>query len=73
MHRESADADVVLLGLASPKEGEEESYAERLTELAEGFKNCFFVHNGSLFLGDLVTPEKMEAPSEEKNSGAEVT
>ncbi len=66
MHRESADADVVLLGLAAPKEGEEESYAERLDELASGLKTCFFVHNGSLFLGDLVTPEKVEAPSDEK-------
>lgn len=66
MHRESAEADVVLLGLASPKEGDEESYAERLAELAEGFKNCFFVHNGSLFLGDLVTPEKVEASAAEK-------
>jgi len=28
--------------------------------LAEGFQSCFFVHNGSLFLGDLVTPEKVE-------------
>jgi hypothetical protein len=64
MHRESADADVVLLGLASPKEGDEESYAERLAELAAGFKNCFFVHNGSLFLGDLVTPEKVEVPGD---------
>jgi len=58
MHRESAQADTVLLGLATPHEGDEESYAERLTELASGFNNCFFVHNGSLFLGDLVTPEK---------------
>jgi len=60
MHRESAEADVVLLGLATPNEGDEETYADRLDELAAGFKNCFFVHNGSLFLGDLVTPEKMD-------------
>ena len=60
MHRESADADAVLLGLATPDIGGEESYAERLAELAEGFQNCFFVHNGSLFLGDLVTPEQGE-------------
>jgi len=57
MHRESAMADVVLLGLATPNEGDEESYAERLAELAEGLPTCFFVHNGSLFIGDLVTPE----------------
>lgn len=60
MHRESHDADVVLLGLATPEPGEEEAYAERLTELADGFQNCFFVHNGSLFLGDLITPEPVE-------------
>jgi hypothetical protein len=60
MHRESAAADVVLLGLATPKQGDEEAYAERLGELAAGFQNCFFVHNGSLFLGDLVTPEQVE-------------
>ena len=59
MHRESAAADAVLLGLATPQEGDEESYAERLSELAAGFNNCFFVHNGSLFLGDLVTPENV--------------
>jgi amino acid transporter len=67
MHRVSAAADVVLLGLASPKEGEEASYAERLAELAAGLKNCFFVHNGSLFLGDLVTPEKVDMPSGEES------
>lgn len=59
MHRESASAEVVMLGLATPQEGEEENYAERLNELAAGFRNCFFVHNGSLFLGDLMTPEKI--------------
>ena len=60
MHRESAHADTVLLGLATPNDGDEENYAERLAELAAGFQNCFFVHNGSLFLGDLVTPEQVE-------------
>ena len=60
MHRESATADVVLLGLATPKQGDEEAYAERLAELAAGFQNCFFVHKGSLFRGDLVTPEQVE-------------
>ena len=65
MHRESAGADTVLLGLATPQEGDEENYADRLAELASGFNNCFFVHNGSLFLGDLVTPEKDESTSED--------
>lgn len=66
MHRESRDADTVLLGLATPKEGDEEAYAERLDELAAGFQNCFFVHNGSLFLGDLITPEKVEMQNGEE-------
>ena len=52
MHRESSTADAVLLGLATPEEGDEEGHADRLAELAEGFNTCFFVHNGSLFLGD---------------------
>jgi len=60
MHRESRGADVVLLGLATPEPGEEDSYADRLAELAEGYQNCFFVHNGSLFIGNLVTPEEVE-------------
>ena len=64
-HRESSGADAVLLGLATPGEGDEESYAERLSELASDFKTCFFVHNGSLFLGDLVTLEKVGLASED--------
>jgi hypothetical protein len=60
MHRESAEADVVLLGLATPEDGDEEKYAERLIEIAAGLPTCFFIHNGSLFLGDLVTPEQVE-------------
>ncbi len=53
----SADADLVLLGLAMPEEGEEENYAKRLYQLAEGLPSCFFIHNGSLFIGELLTPE----------------
>nr|NIQ12119.1 amino acid permease [Gammaproteobacteria bacterium]NIR93641.1 amino acid permease [Gammaproteobacteria bacterium] len=60
MHRESAHADVALLGLATPEDGDEEKYAERLKEIAEGMPTCFFIHNGSLFLGNLVTPEQVE-------------
>ncbi len=53
----SGDADLVLLGLATPEEGEEQSYATRLYQLAEGLPSCFFIHNGSLFIGELLTPE----------------
>jgi hypothetical protein len=66
MHRESGNADAVLLGLATPDDGKEAGYAERLAELAEGLQNCFFVHNGSLFLGDLVTPEQGNSDQAEK-------
>ena len=62
MHRKSAGADVVLLGLATPEPGDEERYAERLKEMVEGMPTCFFIHNGSLFIGDLVTPEKVPTP-----------
>ena len=65
MHRESAGADAVFLGLATPHEGDVESYAERISELVAGFQNCFFVHNGSLFLGELVSPETGEMSTEE--------
>jgi len=57
MCEESKDADIVLLGLALPEEGEEGPYVERMIEMAECLPNCFFVNNGSLFIGDLVTPE----------------
>ena len=56
IHEESADVDLVILGLALPGVGQEEAYAERIAELAEGLPSCFFVHNGSLFIGELVSP-----------------
>jgi len=62
MHAESRESDAVILGLALPEEGEEAGYVERLLEMVEKLPNCFFVHNGSLFIGDLVTPEKLEEP-----------
>ena len=43
-----------------PAEGEEDAYAERLTEMVDALPNCFFVHNGSLFVGDLVTPDLVD-------------
>ncbi|MBI5016431.1 MAG: Na-K-Cl cotransporter [Deltaproteobacteria bacterium] len=55
---ESASADVVLLGLATPPQGQdEEEYARRLFELVEGLPTVFFVKNASLFVGELVVPE----------------
>ncbi len=57
---ESRDAEVVMLGLATPERGGEAAYAERLEALSEGLHNVFFVKNASLFVGDLVTPEPEE-------------
>jgi len=60
IRRESRDAEVVMLGLATPERGDEAAYAERLEALSEGLHNVFFVKNASLFVGDLVTPEPEE-------------
>lgn len=57
IHQQSAKADLVFLGLATPEEGGEEDYAQRLTELAAGLPSLIFVHNGSLFIGELVSPK----------------
>lgn len=65
MQRESATADLVLLGLACPDEGKEAEYAERLLELTEGLPSCFLIHNGSLFIGELVTPTAEEVEVEQ--------
>jgi hypothetical protein len=62
IHAESAEADVVLLGMATPKPGEELEYAERLFDLAEGLRGFFFVKNNSLFIGDLVSAEEPAVP-----------
>ncbi|MCK4547719.1 MAG: amino acid permease [Candidatus Eisenbacteria sp.] len=54
IQRQSAHAAVVFLGLATPKAGEEEVYAERLKKLAGNLPVVFFVKNASLFVGELV-------------------
>jgi hypothetical protein len=54
MHRTSSHADVVFLGLSTPSLGDEERYAERLRELAEGFRTTIFVRNAGRFAGDLL-------------------
>lgn len=60
IRQRSFGADVVFLGLAVPEEGKEEEYAARVQNMVDCLPTCFLVHNGSLFIGDLVTPE--EAP-----------
>ncbi|HKL27481.1 MAG TPA: hypothetical protein VJ910_14745 [Desulfuromonadales bacterium] len=68
MMQESAEADVVLLGLATPEAGKEQEYVERLETLAAGLPTCFFVHNGSLFVGDLATPEELTIEDDEEGA-----
>ncbi|MEM9557075.1 MAG: Na-K-Cl cotransporter [Acidobacteriota bacterium] len=54
IHRRSADADIVLLGLIYPEPGREVAYAQRLLELTRGLKTTIFVRNGSEFAGSLI-------------------
>ena len=60
IQRESAGAEVVFLGLATPKPGEEAEYARRLETLAGDLPVVFFVKNSSMFIGEL-----LESPEEE--------
>jgi hypothetical protein len=54
IHRESADAAAVFLGLQVPEVGDEEEYAQRIERLAGDLPVVFFVKNSSLFVGDLL-------------------
>ena len=54
LHRHSARADVVFLGLMIPELGNETAYAERLEQLASGLKTTIFVRNAGRFAGDLL-------------------
>jgi hypothetical protein len=54
LHRISADADVVFLGLQEPEPGGESAYADRIVELAEGLNTCIFVRSAGEFAGRLV-------------------
>jgi hypothetical protein len=54
MHTHSARADVVFLGLMIPAFGDEMRYAQRLEELAGGFRTTIFVRNAGRFAGDLL-------------------
>jgi amino acid transporter len=66
IRRESEDAEVVMLGLATPERGKEAEYALRLEALSAGLPNVFFVKNASLFVGDLITPESEDGPHGEE-------
>jgi len=58
IRQKSFSADVVFLGLATPDEDKEEEYALRLQNLVDCLPSCFLIHNGSLFIGELITPEQ---------------
>lgn len=58
IYRKSLGADVVFLGMSAPDEGKEEEYALRLQNMMDFLPTCFLVHNGSLFIGDLVMPDE---------------
>jgi len=54
MHSHSRGSEVVILGLKEPAAGEEERYASRLVELAEGFNTTIFVRSAGEFAGQLI-------------------
>ncbi len=58
IRQKSFGADAVFLGLAIPEPGREMEYARRLQSLVDCLPSCFLVHNGSLFIGELLTPEE---------------
>ena len=59
----SSDAEVVLIGLATPEIGQEAEYAARLEALTEGLPNVLFVKNASCFVGELITHEEEDEPA----------
>lgn len=65
IHEESADAEVVIFGLAMPEIGEENAYAERLEDLAGDLPTVFFVKNSSMFIGELLKPSAEETQGED--------
>jgi len=54
IHAESADADVVFLGLKHPEAGTEKAYAGHLEQLARGLNTTVFVRNAGEFAGKLI-------------------
>jgi amino acid transporter len=64
IHEESANAQIVFLGLGLPEDGEEDAYAERMVELAGDLPAVLFVKNSSLFMGQLL--ESDEPPVDEE-------
>ena len=64
IQRESAEAELVVMGLATPERGKEADYAGRLEALGGDLPTVFFVKNASLFIGGLITATEEEAQPE---------
>jgi len=75
IQRESAEADIVFLGMMTPKAGGEADYADRMEALAGNLSVVFFVKNASLFTGELldspVEEFQTEATSEDGDGNGE--
>ena len=73
IHRESAAAEVVFFGLATPETGGAADYADRLEDLAGELPTVFFVKNASCFIGELMKAEVEtgHAPGGEEHSRPE--
>ena len=54
VHRRSADADLVFIGLRDPAPGKEADYADSLTAVLESLPTTILVRNGSEFAGELI-------------------
>jgi hypothetical protein len=54
IHRESSDADLVLMGLQEPEPGTEAAYGERLTALLGDLPTVILVHAAGPFAGQLL-------------------
>ena len=54
IHRHSAAADVVFLGLQEPPPGTESDYCRRMEQLSDGLRTTIFVRNAGEFAGRLV-------------------
>ena len=54
IHAESAEADIVFLGLDVPDDDKIGAYAERLADIGEPLRTVFYVKNASLFVGELI-------------------
>ena len=65
IQEESASAEAVFLGLATPSSEGSEGYAARMEELAGELRRVFFVKNSSCFVGELMVSAEEASSSGE--------